>query len=118
MPDESLRLSRMSAEEITDEAEAKHEQRIIDDRARLWEDLAQAEAVLKRAVTTYRRLAVGNSRDVEYENVPEFSSHLQETLRLLTITRALMPTSSDATTDVDPGLRETVRALMSGSFLK
>jgi hypothetical protein len=56
--------------------------------------------------------------DVEYEGGSEFKRHLNEVQRLLTITKALMPTDAEGGTNTDPQLAATVRALMSGTHLK
>lgn len=108
-----------SAKEIEQERnEAAHEQRVIDNRARLWEALACAEANLDQALNSHRALSTGDAWDVEYEGSDtELGRHLAEVRRLLVITRALLPTGSDATTDVDPAVKNVLRALKNGSYL-
>jgi hypothetical protein len=102
----------------TEEIEQEHEQRVTDNRARLWEALARAESDLDQALTAHRALSVGDAWDVEYEGSDtELGRHLAEVRRLLIITRALLPTGSDATTDVDPAVKNVLRALKNGSYL-
>lgn len=104
------------SEESQRKIEDLHDGKIRDARGDLWEHLNAARDSLKSAINSHYSLSAGNAFDVEYEGNTEFGRHLEETLRLLTITRALMPTTSSTDT-VDPEFAETVRALMGGSHL-
>lgn len=111
-------MPQVNGESNFKDAESEHDQRVIDERARLWESLARAQKEIDGALSAYYKLTSGPAWDVEYENTPRLKDHLAETSRLLTITRALMPTAGDASTNTDRQLADTVRALMSGSHLK
>lgn len=108
----------MPSMEEADKAQAEHDQRITNNRARLWGSLARAEANLNDALTAHRELSVGDAWDVEYEGQrTELGDHLAEVRRLLIITRAMLPTGADATTDVDRDVKELLHALKAGSYL-
>lgn len=92
--------------------EEDHVYRVLDARGDLWEHLKFAYDALKSAQAAHRRLKNGNAFDVEYEGDSEFGDYLEGTLRLLVVTRALMPTDG-STGAVDPKFSETVRALMA-----
>lgn len=101
-----------------DEADRLHYEKVKDARGDLWEHLHAAQEEIRQALKTYHRLSKGDAWDVEYECAGSFEQHLMETSRLLVITRALMPTAGDTSTNVDRQLTETVAALMSNSHLK
>lgn len=105
-------------QKASEHLENEHWSRVIDARGDLWESLKAAKDDLENAMEALRKLSSGDAWDVEYECVREFQNYLHETRRLLIITRALMPTANDCTTNTDKQLNETVRALMNESHIK
>lgn len=96
----------------------EHVKKVILERQRLWAALEQASAYLDEGLQSRNRLASNEAFDAEYESDGQLAAHLNEVRRLLTITRALLPTTKSGHLRVPTVADDAVVALMRQSYLR